>query len=61
MWLILAVAEVCSSTQLLVFPSFGEVLQLLQVAWKLMAIQGAFDLETTKNVTHVVHSTLLLT
>lgn len=51
MWLILAVVEVCSGIELLILLPFGEPLQLLQVAWKLVAIQGTFDLET-KNTTH---------
>lgn len=43
-WLILAVVEVCCGTQLLILLPFSELLYLRQVAWKLMAIQSAFDL-----------------
>lgn len=46
MWLILAVVELCCSTQFLIFLSLSEVLQLRQVAWKLVAIQCTFDLKT---------------
>lgn len=53
MWLILAVVELCSSTQLLILLPFSELLKLLQVAWKLMAIQRALDLETTRYVVHL--------
>lgn len=42
--LILAVVEVCSSTQTLVFLSLGELLQLCQDTRKLVAIESAFDL-----------------
>lgn len=45
--LILAVVELRCSTQFLVFLCLSELLQLLQVAWKLVAIQGAFNLKTT--------------
>lgn len=50
MWLILAVVELCSSTQLLILLPFSELLKLLQVAWKLMAIQRALDLKTTRYI-----------
>lgn len=43
--LILAVVELCRSTQFLILLALGELLQLLQVAWKLVAIQGASDLK----------------
>lgn len=48
--LVLAVVELCCSTQFLILLALGELLQLLQVAWKLVAIQGASDLKTASQV-----------
>lgn len=48
-WLVLAVVEVCCSTQFLIFLPLSELLQLRQAAGKLMAIQSAFDLIKTTN------------
>lgn len=47
MRLILAIVELRCSAQFLVLLRLSELLQLLQVAWKLVAIQGAFNLKTT--------------
>lgn len=44
MRLILAIVELRCSAQFLVLLRLSELLQLLQVAWKLVAIQGAFNL-----------------
>lgn len=48
-WFILLVVELCCSTQLLIFLPFSEILQLCHVAWELMAIQSAFDLQKQQN------------
>lgn len=45
MWFILAVVKLCRCAQLLVFLPLCELLQLRQVAWKLVAIQRALDLQ----------------
>ena len=47
-WLILAVVELCCGTQFLIFLPAGEILQLRQVAGKLVAIQSAFDLKNKR-------------
>lgn len=38
MWLILPVVELCSSAQLLILLPLSELIKLLQVAWKLVAV-----------------------
>lgn len=47
MWFILAVVELSCSAEFLVFLPLSELLKLLQVAWKLVAIESAFDLRKT--------------
>ncbi len=45
---ILAVVELCCCAQFLILLPLSELLQLRQAAWKLVAIQSAFDLKTLR-------------